>query len=98
MDKEQIIEKLRQHEHELQAAGILHLRLHGSKARGDDTPSSDVDLLADFDQAKRLTLFSMSGLRLQIVDILGMPVDLADRRMLKERVKARAEQEAILVF
>jgi predicted nucleotidyltransferase len=45
-----------------------------------------------------LTLFSLSGLRLLITDILEMPVDLADRRMLKEQVKAHAEREAVLVF
>jgi len=98
MKRDLIIDKLREHEPELRAAGILHLRLHGSKARGDDTPASDVDLLADFDQAKRLTLFSLSDVRMKIVDILGMPVDLAQRNMLKEQVKARAEREAILVF
>jgi len=35
---------------------------------------------------------------LRIVDILEMPVDLADRRTLKDPVKARAEREAVLVF
>ena len=48
--------------------------------------------------SKRLTLFSLAGLRLRIVDILEMPVDLADRRTLKDPVKARAEREAVLVF
>jgi predicted nucleotidyltransferase len=98
MQREQIIDRLRAHESELHAAGIAHLRLHGSKARGDDTPASDVDLLADFDQTKLLTLFTLSAIRLRIVDILGMPVDLAQRDMLKEQVKARAEREAIIVF
>ncbi len=54
--------------------------------------------MAEFDRAKRFTPFSLSGVGLQIVDILGVPVDLADRRMLKDEVKLRAEREAILVF
>jgi hypothetical protein len=33
--------------------------------------SSDVDVLADFERSKRLTLFSLAGLRLRVVDILG---------------------------
>jgi predicted nucleotidyltransferase len=45
-----------------------------------------------------MTLFSLAGLRLRIGDILEMPVDLADRRMLKDHVTVRAEQEAVLVF
>jgi len=34
MDREYVIAKLREHELELKAAGIVHLRLHGSLARG----------------------------------------------------------------
>lgn len=99
MDREHIIAKLREHEAELKSAGVEHLSLFGSYARGTAVQSlSDVDVLADFDRSKRLTLFSLAGLRLRIVDILEMPVDLADRRMLKDQVKARAEREAVLVF
>jgi predicted nucleotidyltransferase len=96
MDREYIIAKLRE---ELKSAGVHHLSLFGSYARGTTIRStSDVDVLADFDRSRRMTLFSRAGLRLRIGDILEMPVDLADRRMLKDHVKARAEQEAVLVF
>jgi predicted nucleotidyltransferase len=98
MNREQVIAKLREHEPELKASGIDRLSLFGSVARGDNNPASDVDLMAEFNLAKRFTLFSLSGVRLQIADILGVPVDLAERRLLKDEVKARAEREAILVF
>jgi predicted nucleotidyltransferase len=99
MDAEHIIAKLRAHEAELKSAGVQHLSLFGSYARGTAVESlSDVDVLADFDHSRRLTLFSLAGVRLRIVDILEMPVDLADRRTLKDHVKARAEREAVLVF
>ncbi len=77
MDREHIIAKLREHEAELKDAGLQHLSLFGSYARGTAVQStSDVDVLADFDHSRRLTLFSLAGLRLRIVDILEMPVDL----------------------
>jgi predicted nucleotidyltransferase len=99
VDREHIIAKLREHEAELKSAGIRHLSLFGSYARGTAVQSlSDVDILADFDYSRRLTLFSLAGLRLRITDILEMPVDLADRRMLKDHVKTRAERDAVLVF
>jgi predicted nucleotidyltransferase len=47
MDKGSVIETLRLHEPELRAAGIVHLRLFGSVARGEASPESDVDLMAD---------------------------------------------------
>jgi predicted nucleotidyltransferase len=54
--------------------------------------------MGDFDRAKGLTLFDMAGLETRLGDILGTRVDLADRRMLKEPVRARAEREAVVAF
>jgi len=45
MDSSTVIAKLREHAPELNAAGILHLGVHGSVARGEAQPSSDVDLI-----------------------------------------------------
>jgi len=98
MDKSIIIEKLREREAELKAAGILRLSVFGSVARGDATAQSDVDLMGDFDRAKNLTVFDMAGLEVRLADILGTPVDLADRRMLKAPVRAKAERKPFLPF
>lgn len=98
MTRDQVIAKLRDHEPALHEGGILHLRLFGSKARGDDSPESDVDLMVDFDTARRLTLFDKAGLEVELAEILRTHVDLSDRAMLKDHVRARAEREAILVF
>ncbi len=77
MDRRTIIAKLREHEPELRACGITGLSLFGSVARDENTPKSGVDLMAEFDQSIRITLFSLSGLSFGIVDILGTPVELA---------------------
>ena len=98
MDREQVIAKLRQHEPELKASGIARLSLFGSVARGDNDLASDVDLMAEFDRAKRFTLFSLSGVRLRISDILGVPVDLAERRMLKDEVRPAPSGKRYLSF
>jgi hypothetical protein len=55
-----------------------------------------VDLIADFDRAKRLTLFNKAGLEEE--HLLNSRVDLCDRAMLKEPVRLNAEREAVLVF
>ncbi len=96
--KEQVIQQLRAHEPELKRAGILRLALFGSVARGDSNPKSDVDLMGDFDRAKRLSLFDLAGLEIRLAEIVGVPVDLADRKMLKEPVRVQAEREAVLAF
>jgi predicted nucleotidyltransferase len=98
MECKRVKAKLLPHVAELNEAGILHLDVHGSVARGEATASSDVDLIADFDRAKRLTLFDLAGLESQLAEILEAPVDLSGRRMLKDEVKARVQREGILVF
>ena len=98
MDKSTVIAKLREHEPELKAAGIVRLSLFGSVARGEATAQSDVDLMGDFDLERGLTLFDMAGLEVRLAEILETRVDLSDRHMLKEPVRLRAEREAVLAF
>ena len=99
MSRNEVIQKLKQHEAELRAAGIVHLHLHGSYARGTQIePSSDVDLIAEFDSAKRLTLLDLVGLENRLHELLGVRVDLSDATMLKEPVRQRAQREAVLAF
>ena len=98
MEKSYVIQTLRLHEPELRAAGIVHLRLFGSVARGEASAESDVDLMADIDRSKRLTLFSLAGLENRLSDLLGVKVDLSPADSMKEAVHARAVREAILAF
>jgi predicted nucleotidyltransferase len=98
MSRDEVISRLRAHESELKSVGIVRLCLFGSVARGEGSRESDVDLMGDFDRATGLTLFDVAGLELRLADILGARVDLADRRMLKEPVRARAGQDAVLAF
>ncbi len=96
--REEVLQQLRAHQCELKRAGILRLALFGSVARGDSNPRSDVDLMGDFDRTKRLSLFDLAGLEIRLSEIVGVPVDLADRKMLKEPVRVQAEREAVLAF
>jgi uncharacterized protein len=98
MNKGSVIEKLRQHESELKAAGIVHLRLFGSVARGEESPESDIDLIADLDRSKRLSLVGMVHLENRLSDLLGVKVDLSPSGSMKEAVRARALREAIHAF
>jgi predicted nucleotidyltransferase len=98
MDKGAVIQTLRMHEPELRAAGIVHLRLFGSVARGEAAEMSDVDLLAEFDRSRRFTLFGMARLENQLSDMLGVKVDLTPAHSMKQRVKARVMREAVHAF
>ena len=98
MDKS-IIAKLREHEGELRAAGIEHLFLHGSYARGTAIREvSDVDVIAEFTPGRRLSLLDMVALENRLADLLGIRVDLSPAKGLKEPVAAKASGEALLAF
>ena len=99
MDRDQIIAKLREHAPELKAAGVVHLFLHGSYARGTAIRgSSDVDVIAEFDPRRRLSLVDMVAIENRLADLLGVRVDLSPDRTLKEPVRNKAKREAVLAF
>jgi predicted nucleotidyltransferase len=58
----------------LRANGARRAFLFGSFARGEATPSSDVDLLVEFDQPK--SLFDELRLAERLQQLCGHPVDL----------------------
>ncbi|GAA2011767.1 nucleotidyltransferase family protein [Brevibacterium samyangense] len=87
---------LREHANEvraiLAAVGARNPRVFGSTARGEDTASSDIDLLVDMDPGA--DAFSLAGARRLLKDLLGYEVDLVNagsipsrkRKMLDESV------------
>ena len=98
MDKRLVVEKLRRHERELKAAGILHLRVFGSVVRGEASSMSDVDLLADFDRSGRITLVQLGNLQIRLSDMLGARVDLSSAEWMREPVKSKVLREAVIAF
>ena len=99
MDKSTIVAKLREHESELRAAGIEHLFLHGSYARGTAIRKvSDVDVIAEFAPGRRLSLLDMVAIESRLADMLSVRVDLSPAKGLKEPVAAKASREAVLAF
>ncbi len=91
--------RVRQHRLALLAAvstaGAGNLRVFGSVARGEDTATSDVDLLVDGPEGTGL--FTLLALEEQLQRILHVDVDLATPGSLKPRVRAEALAEAIAI-
>jgi predicted nucleotidyltransferase len=96
MDRATVLANLRRYEPELKAAEIVRLSLFGSVARGEASLESDVDLMAEFDPAKQFSLLDMVHLENRLGDILGVRVDLTSVKAMKEHVRERAVQEAVL--
>ena len=95
MDKTAVLQILRAHEPELRAAGIVHLRLFGSVARGEQRPDSDVDLMAEFDRTKQLGIFGVVGIKLQLEELLGRRAAAAVKRHLLTLVPEYCRPQAM---
>ncbi|MBK5222220.1 MAG: helix-turn-helix domain-containing protein [Acidimicrobiia bacterium] len=70
-----------------------NVRVFGSAARGDDTATSDIDLLVDLDPSAGL--FTLGELEHELSDLLGMRVDVVPATMLKPRIRDEVLREAI---
>lgn len=92
--------RLREHRKEigevLARYGASNPRLFGSTAQGHAGPDSDVDLLLDLaPEASGSRLCRLSGIRLELEEILKMPVDVTCEKLLKEGVSESARRQAI---
>lgn len=93
-----IVSILQAHEPELRRAGIRHLSLFGSTARGEARPESDIDLAAEFDPEARIGLFGLIALENRLSEILGRKVDLLPEPVQKPRLRANIERDRRRAF
>jgi uncharacterized protein len=76
--------------------GAFNVRVFGSVARGEARMDSDVDFLIDY-QLDKITPWFPAGLMIDLESLLQRKVDVATVDMLKERMKDRILQEAIIL-
>lgn len=75
--------------------GVRSLALFGSFARGEADPTSDVDILIDFETTPRFA--EWLDVRDILADALGRSVDLVMRTALKPRMEAELAREMLRV-
>lgn len=84
--REQILAVAEQH-------GARNVRVFGSIARGDYDENSDIDLLVELEPGR--SLFDLSGLIIDLEELLGVKVDVGTYRMLKARNREQILKEAV---
>lgn len=98
VDKERILEILREHEPELKAAGLIPLRVFGSVARGENASDFDVELLFDCDESEPGRLLRAYGFQERVAEMIGAKVHLSSARHLRPLFRDRVLREAVVVF
>lgn len=70
-------------------------RIFGSVALGSDTDGSDLDLLVDL--TPDTTLLDIGAIRHELLELLGVPVDVLTPRALPEKFRATVLAQAVPV-
>ncbi len=78
---------------------VHQLALFGSVLRDDFRPdSSDVDFLVEFEPEAQVSLLDLSGMQLELADLLHRPVDLVPADGLKPVIKETVLNSAEVIY
>lgn len=74
---------------------VKSIGVFGSMARGDNTNSSDVDILVEFSQP--VGFFKFIDLEEYLTKLIGKKVDLVTKKALKPSIREEVLQETVYV-
>ena len=94
MQRDDILNALRQCKAVLDTFGVARLSLFGSFARDEGREDSDVDLLVEFNRP--VGLLEFVRLRRQLGELIGHHVDLVTPAALKPQLRDRILREAVV--
>ncbi|WP_456451763.1 nucleotidyltransferase family protein [Hydrogenimonas sp.] len=98
MDRTQIIEFLTSHRESYRRRfGVVFVGLFGSVARQEATKESDIDILYEIEEGKKLSLFAYLKLVKELERSLHQKVDLVRLSTVKPALKSYIQQDLIHV-
>ena len=96
MKSNEVINILQAHQENLaKEFGVKSLQLFGSVARDEATPSSDVDLLVEFNRP--MGYFGLFSLQDYLENLLGCSVDLGTKNSLRPTIKENVMRDLVNV-
>ncbi len=91
---EEILKSIRAHEQELREQfGVKRLAIFGSYSRGEQTETSDLDLLVEFERP--VSLLSLVGLENRLGDMIGVKVDVVPQDDVRPELRDEILGEAV---
>ena len=98
MDREKVIQILRENRETLARFHVRSLSVFGSVVRGEAKPGSDIDILVEFEPGAVVGLFAFARLQRCLQEILGREVDLTTPNALHKAMKINILREAVHAF
>ena len=77
---------------------VVRAWIFGSFSRGEETPTSDLDILFVPDKYQHFCLFSLRGMYSDLKELLVRDVDLVTDGSLKPFARNSVEQDKILIY
>jgi hypothetical protein len=95
---EEIKKILEKHKQELRKRyNVKEIGIFGSYVKGEQHGGSDVDLLVEFNDGAKLSLFDVAGLEIELSEILGIKVDLVEKKCLKPHIGRHILREVVYI-
>ncbi|MBR1838382.1 MAG: nucleotidyltransferase family protein [Bacteroidaceae bacterium] len=82
----------------LKTQPVIRAWLFGSLARDEETPTSDVDLLVEFDHSEPIGLFRYARMHREMEELLGRKVDLVEEGTLRPAATITANQDKKIIY
>ena len=95
---DEALRRLRASRAELERAGVRHVAVLGSFARGNDRPDSDVDLLVSLDPGLDIGWSAYMEVQRLLEEVIGRPVDMVEDAAVADRLRAEIEHERVHAF
>lgn len=92
---EYVIDTLREY---FSSQPVLKAWLFGSYSRGEETADSDIDLLVSLDNAAKVSLMKLSGMFIDLEELLGCEVDIVHEGSLRPYAESSVNRDKILIY
>lgn len=80
----------------LKKYGVTRAGIFGSVARGEARENSDIDILVEI--KGRMSLLDFAGLKVELEETLGKPVDLGEYSAIKPIIKEQILSEEVAIL
>ena len=92
METQEVLNLLQQNSTHMRSLGVERLGIFGSYVRGEQTDTSDVDLLVEFEAGKK-TFDSFMSLAFYLEDLLERPVELVTPESISPHIRPYISRE-----
>ncbi len=74
---------------------LKEIGIFGSYIRDEQKETSDIDILVEFENDAELSLLDFIGIEQELSDLLGVKVDLVEKKTLKPHIGEQIKREVV---